>query len=133
MSEKRGAAAAEAALVIAVVAVLLLGLVEIGLLLKARLALEAAVWEVARQAAVDGGRSDAAVSAATEALTAAGLDPARAQVAIEPARPAYGGQMRVELVYPYHLRLLPAHLGRADGVVALAAAAVVRSERGGAP
>jgi Flp pilus assembly protein TadG len=91
----------EFVLVSGLVLLLLFSMVEIGLLLNARLALAAAVREGARRAAVEGGRTQGAVDRITQLLALGGLDAAQAEIAITPREASYGTTVTVTVTCGY--------------------------------
>ncbi|MCU0269151.1 MAG: pilus assembly protein [Acidimicrobiales bacterium] len=90
----RGQATVETVLVLPVVCLLLLGVVQIGLLVRDRILVTHAAREAARAAAVS---SDAA-AAPRAALAGGGLDPARTSVQVGP-RGAVGTGVSVTVSY----------------------------------
>jgi Flp pilus assembly protein TadG len=93
-SKGEGQAAVELALALPLLAVLLLGLIQVGLLVRDQVLVVHAAREAARQAAVD-----PAPEAARRAATASsGLVPARLQVAVT-GRGGAGSRVRVNVRY----------------------------------
>lgn len=107
---------------------LLLAVVELSLLLNARVVVGAAAREGARRAAVDGGASPTALRRVEESLRLGRIDPGRAEVRIVPRRARYGGTVRVRVRYAY-TPLTVLFRAVTGGSVPLAAEAVTRSER----
>ena len=119
---ERGQAAVEVALVLPLVAVLLLGVIQVGLVVRDQLLVTHAAREAAREAAVDPS-PDAPRRAA---LASGSLDPARLSVS-RSARGGAGSRVEVEVVYrsPTSVPLV----GRLVGEVTLRAEVTMRVER----
>ncbi|MGZ4131698.1 MAG: TadE/TadG family type IV pilus assembly protein [Actinomycetota bacterium] len=98
---ERGSAVVEFALVLPLVLVVVLGLVQVGLVARDRLLVEAAARAGARAAAVD---PDDAAIAETALAAAPGLDPALASVSVVRAG-ARGDPVTVRIVYDDPVRV----------------------------
>ncbi len=98
---ERGSAAVEFALVLPLVLVVVLGLVQVGLVARDRLLVEAAARAGARAAAVE---PDDAAIASTALAAAPGLDPALASVSVARAG-ARGDPVTVRVVYEDPVRV----------------------------
>ena len=121
--DQRGTAAVEFALVLPLVLVVVLGLVQVGLLARDRLLVEAAARAGARTAAVE---LDAAAVAAAAATAAPGLDPAVLQVDTQRSG-SRGDPVTVSVVYLDAVRVPLVGWLVGDGVT-LTATAVTRQE-----
>lgn len=119
--DERGQATVEAALVLPLVVLLLLGVVQIGLLVRAEVLVTHAAREAVRAAAVDPD-PDAATRAAT---TASSLDAERMKVTVQ-GRDGPGSRVQVEVTYtaPTDVPLIGGLLGD----VTLQATATMRVE-----
>lgn len=120
--------AAEFALVVGALLVLLFALVDLGLLFHEQLVLGQAVREGARRAAVLGGARPEVFSVMTGMTSAAGFDPGRLSFDVRPLRAVYGTSIRVEGRYRHAFvsPLLRALARSAE--LELRAEAVTRSE-----
>ena len=128
LTDEKGAAAVEFALVAGLLVTLLLAIVELGLVLDAQLVVSMAARETARQAAVDGGASGKAYERAEQTLQLGALDPALAAVEIWPRQASYGTVVHARVSYPY--RFLTAALAWVGSQeLELRAEAVTRSEK----
>lgn len=125
---ERGTATVEFALAASLLLLFLYALVDLGLLLHARLALIQAARAGLRQAVVDGGASRRAYAVIQEQLAAAGLDGPRTAVAIRPRRASYGTLVRVALAHDYRFRTPLTRLAGGKGV-RLRVILLARSER----
>lgn len=122
-----GAATAEFALVAGLLLLLTFAVVELGLVLNAKLVLAQAARTGLRQAIVDGGESERVLRLIEEQLRAGGLEPAATTVVIAPRTAHYGTVVRVSLTHAYRVRTpLLRSLGLRD--VRLAATLLGRSE-----
>ena len=119
--DERGQATVEAALVLPLVVLLLLGVVQIGLLVRAEVLVTHAAREAARAAAVDAD-PDAATHAATNSSS---LDAARMKIDVR-GRDGPGSRVQVEVTYtaPTDVPLI----GPLLGDVTLQATATMRVE-----
>jgi hypothetical protein len=99
--ERAGTAALEFALVFGMVVLLLLSIVEFGLLMNAKILVSTAAREGARKAAVDGGRSSAALARIGEILESGNLKVENTLVEIVPAEAAFGSTVFVRVHYTY--------------------------------
>lgn len=98
---QKGSAAAEFILVAGVLVTLLFGMIELALISDARVNLLQAARAGARRAAIDGGRSEAALAMIREQLDLGRLDSDRARIEIRPKVAAYGSTVRVTVEYDY--------------------------------
>jgi hypothetical protein len=118
---QRGQSAVELALILPLVALLALGIVQVGLVVRDQLLVVHAARDAAREAAVSRGR-DAVVDAARRSTA---LDPGRLDVDIGP-RGQPGSTVRVTV--RYHARTDVPLIGRFVGDVDLEASASMRVE-----
>lgn len=119
-----GQASVELALALPFVFVLLLGLVQVGVVVRDQVLVVHAAREAVRQAAV-GGMSDARRAATRAALAGSGLKPDRLQVLVHPAP---GASDRVEARLQYRVPTEVVLVGRLIGDVTVEARAVMRRE-----
>lgn len=126
--DRRGAAAAEFALVSGLMVTLMFGTLDFGLAMNAQLVLSAAAREGARRAAVDGGDTQSVRDKINQQIGLGRIDPARAGVAVSPRNAAYGSSIRVEIEYPYSF-ITPVGRGLAPSGILIKAGAVTRSEK----
>ncbi|MDQ7793023.1 MAG: pilus assembly protein [bacterium] len=125
---EEGVVLVEFALVAGLLLLLCFGMIELGLVVNAKLVLAAAVREGARRAAVEGGATAAVRDKIEEQLRLGNIDPAEVEIRIVPDRASYGATIRVALEYKYPilLPLLQSVFGRS---LSLQAEIVTRSER----
>ena len=108
--------AAEFALVIGLMALVVFSLFDLTLLLNRQVVLVQAAREGVRRAIVEGGDTAEVRDVISEQLRAGGMDPGRVTVSITPRRPAYGSTIYVRLttevrpVTPVVRQLLPGGL-----------------------
>ncbi|MCL6449675.1 MAG: pilus assembly protein [Acetobacteraceae bacterium] len=127
-SQGSGAVLVEFVLVAGLVLVLLFGSIEYGLLLNARLVLEAAARDGARRAAVEGGTGEQVLERIARQLELGGIDPEKVEVDISPWWAEYGRTIRVRLAYDYPL-ISPVVRTLLGESVRLEVRAITRSER----
>lgn len=131
---ERGTAAVEFSLVGGLLILLLFSLLDLGLLLNARMILTQAARAGVRQAIVDGGASERAYRAVEDQLRLGGLAAGATEVSISPRTASYGTMIRVDLAHHYRLKT-PLALVAGRPEVRLAVALIGRSEKlaGGLP
>ncbi len=98
---ERGAVLVEFTAVISVLLIVLLGIVEFGFLLNARLVVTSAAREGARRAAVEGGDTPAVVEVVRQNLAMGLADADRAVITISPHQASYGTPIHVRITYRY--------------------------------
>lgn len=103
LRSRRGSAVVEFTLVGTLLLLLLFAVVDLGLLLNARLCLTQAARAGARQAIVDGGASDRTYAVIREQLALCGLADGT-WAAVTPRRASYGTLIRVALAHDYRFR-----------------------------
>lgn len=125
---RRGAVAAEFAVVSGVLLVVLLALVDLGFAFHEQLVLTQAVREGARRAAIAGGAGPEVSEAVDAIFRAAGLDSERLEFEVRPRSAVYGTTIVVTARYRHRLRspVLRGLAGRPE--LELSAKAVTRSE-----
>jgi len=123
-----GAALVEFALVGSLVILILFAVVELGMLVNARLVLAAAAREGVRRAAVEGGDTARVRQRIAEELRLGGIDADQVNVTIRPRNATYGTTVTVRLEYGYRL-VTPILREVVGGLVPLAAEVSARSER----
>lgn len=102
--DERGTAAVEFSLVGSLLILLLFAILDLGLLVNARLVLTQAARAGIRQAAIDGGASPRSLRVIREQLALAGLDGPATRVLITPRTAAYGTILRVTIAHDYRLK-----------------------------
>lgn len=120
----------ELVLVVGLLLTMLFGVIDLAMMLNAKLVVTSAAREAARQAAVDGGATGKALERARDLLYLGGIDSKASQVEISPARARYGARIRVTVRYR-HRFLFPAMRALAPRGVRLEGTVVTRSEREG--
>lgn len=125
---EEGVVLVEFALVAGLLLFLCFSIIELGLVVNAKLVLAAAAREGARRAAVEGGATAPVYDRIEDQLRLGSIDPERVEVRIVPHRAAYGSTIAVALEYDYpvSLPLLQPVLGRS---LSLRAEVITRSER----
>jgi Flp pilus assembly protein TadG len=127
LAEETGQAVAEFSMVVFLLVLILFSILETGLLLNEKLVLTSAAREVARVCAVEGGKTQGALSRLEELLTLSGIEPSRVSADITPNQAIYGTTIRVSLEYDYEV-LSPVVSSVIGGTITLTAKAVTRSE-----
>lgn len=125
---ERGAVMVEFVLVAGLLFLLTFAILDLGLLLNARLVVASAARDGARRAAVEGGATATAVQRIEQQLRLGNIDPARAVVEIKPRRAAYGSTIRVTVSYEYPL-ITPVVRTVVGSSVRLESQVVTRSEK----
>jgi Flp pilus assembly protein TadG len=127
LTDVTGQAVAEFSLVVFLLVLVLFSIVETGLLLNDRMALMSAAREAARICAVEGGRTQNALTRLNDLLTSAGISPSSVGVSIWPAQAIYGTTIHVELSYQYVAKS-PIFRSLAGPAIPISAKVVTRSE-----
>lgn len=83
---------------------MLFAILEIGLLLNAKLALSSSAREIARLCSVEGGYTAKVSQTVPSILDAAGLTPSSVTVKVEPKQAIYGTTIRVNLECNYAVK-----------------------------
>lgn len=132
MSEKRGQALVEFALVVPLVLLLALGIVEFGRAWNAHQVLTDAAREAARTAVVDDDRvtEDSVILVVRHALHRASLDADRAEITVSGWRGGRGTPATVDIAYSHTLGWISALLGwtGSDAVAVLKTSFSMRNE-----
>lgn len=128
LADGRGTAAVEFSLVGGLLVLILFSLLDLGLLLNARMILTQAARAGVRQAIVDGGASERAYRAVEDQLSLAGLAGRGTDVSITPRTASYGTMIRVALAHDYRLKT-PLALAVGRSHVRLAVTLIGRSEK----
>lgn len=123
-----GAAMLEFVLTAGLLFLLLFGMLDFGLALNARLVVAAAAREGARRAAIEGGDAPAVLARVQSQLALGRIDPARAEVSVDPHTASFGNSISVSVEYPYRF-ISPVVQAIAGPAVHLRAEAVSRSEK----
>jgi len=127
LCEEDGQAIAEFGLVAFLLVVILVSILEMGLLLNAKLVLSASAREIARICAVEGGTTSRAEEVLTRILESTGLSSSEIQVTITPRQAIYGTIIYVSLSYDYRIKS-PLVSALTGPTVTLTSKAVTRSE-----
>jgi len=127
LSPEAGQAIAEFAIVLFVLILILFAILELGLVLNAKLALASAAREIARICAVEGGYVGKAKQRVTAVIESTGLEPDRIDINITPRQAIYGTDISVRLSYDYPVKS-PVVSVVSGTTVTLRAKAVTRSE-----
>jgi len=98
---QRGAVLVEFTAVVSVLLIVLLGIVEFGFLMNARLVITSAAREGARRAAVEGGATPAVMDVVRQNLAMGLPDADRAVISIQPYQASYGTPIHVRISYRY--------------------------------
>jgi Flp pilus assembly protein TadG len=122
-----GEAIAEFALVFSMLILVLFAILELGLVLNAKLVLTSAAREIGRICAVEGGYKGRAPQMVDEILESTSLDKNAIEVNITPKQAIYGTTINVRLSYRYRVKS-PIISAISDSSVFLRAKAVTRSE-----
>lgn len=122
-----GEAIAEFALVFSILILVLFAILELGLVLNAKLVLTSAAREIARICAVEGGYKGRAPQIIDEILESTSLDKNAIQMNITPKQAIYGTTINVRLSYTYRINS-PVISAISNPSVLLRAKAVTRSE-----
>jgi Flp pilus assembly protein TadG len=125
--DQSGQAIAEFVLVLFALILVLFAILELGLMLNAKLALASAAREIARICAVEGGYVGKAIQRADSVIESAGLEADRIDLAVVPKQAIYGTDINVSLSYDYRVKS-PVVSVIAGPTVTLRAKAVTRSE-----
>ena len=125
--EDSGQAIAEFSLVVFLLVMVLFTILEVGLLLNDKMVLMSAAREVARVCAVEGGKTQNALSRLRELLTADGIDPDVVTASIRPTQAIYGTTIYVDLSYDYPVKS-PVVRPLSGPFIPVSAHAVTRSE-----
>jgi len=122
-----GQTIAEFALVFSMLTLVLFAILELGLVLNAKLVLTSAAREIGRICAVEGGYTGRAPHMVDEVLESTALDKNAIKVNITPKQAIYGTTINVMLSYNYRVRS-PVISAISNANVLLKAKAVTRSE-----
>ncbi|HHT84753.1 MAG TPA: DUF4320 family protein [Firmicutes bacterium] len=126
-SDESGQAIAEFVLVLFTLILVLFAILELGLVLNAKLALASAAREIARICAVEGGFVGNAIQRADSVIESTGLEPDLLELIVFPKQAIYGTDINVTLSYDYRVKS-PVVSVIAGSRVTLRAKAVTRSE-----
>ncbi len=118
----------EFVLVAGLLLLLCFGMIELGLLVNAKLVLAAAAREGARRAAVEGGATAGVYHKITEQLELGNIHADEVDIRISPARAAYGSAITVTLSYDYPV-FMPLLRSVFGATVHLQSEVTTRSER----
>lgn len=127
LRQEDGQAIAEFGLVAFLLVVILVSILEMGLLLNAKLVLSASAREIARICAVEGGSTGNAEEVLTRILESTGLSGSEIQVTITPRQAIYGTIIYVSLSYDYRVKS-PLVAALTGPTINLTSKAVTRSE-----
>ena len=125
--DQSGQVIAEFVLVLFTLVLVLFAILELGLVLNAKLALASAAREIARICAVEGGYTGKAVERAEAVIISTGLEPDLIQLSVVPKQAIYGTDINVSLSYDYRVKS-PVVSVITGAEVSLKAKAVTRSE-----
>ncbi len=127
LSCARGQAIAELAVTLFILVLILFSILELGLMLNAKLVLASAAREIARVCAVEGcynGKTDPLIGGILEAT---GLTPGEVEVNVTPRQAIYGTIIHVRLNYSYRVKSTVI-AAISTSTISIAAKAVTRSE-----
>ncbi len=124
---ERGQVIAEFAIICFVLILFLFAILELGLVLNAKLALASAAREIARVCAVEGGYVGSAQTRVVAILLSIGVEPDKINLEIIPKQAIYGTDINVSLSYEYSVKS-PVVSAVSGTTVTLTAKAVTRSE-----
>jgi hypothetical protein len=127
LSDESGQAIAEFVLVLFTLILVLFAILELGLLLNAKLALASAAREIARVCAVEGGYVAKAMERVDSVIKSTGLEPDLIELTVKPKEAIYGSDIYVSLSYDYRVKS-PVVSAIAGNRITLRARAVTRSE-----
>ncbi len=127
LNHQAGQAVAELAVTLFILVLVLFSILELGLVLNAKLVLASAAREIARVCAVKGGWTEEASLLISGIIEATGLSTGDVEVDISPRQAIYGTVINVRLFYDYRVKsAVIAAISRPT--IALTAKAVTRSE-----
>lgn len=101
MSDERGVAAVEFALVVGLLALLMFVIIDMGHLMNTNMILTQAAREGARRAAIDGGDTPSARQAILDQIELGRLDPDRLDITFSSRQARYGFPIQLDLVYEH--------------------------------
>ena len=127
LQSQDGQAIAEFALVFLILILVLFAILELGLVMNAKLVLTSAAREIGRICAVEGGYRGRAVKMVDEILESTSLAKSAIEVSITPRQAIYGTTIYVRLSYDYQVKS-PVIAGIAKPIITLNAKSVTRSE-----
>lgn len=124
---EEGQAIAEFSLVLFLLVLMLFAILETGLLLNAKLALNSSAREVARLCAVEGGNTQKVRETLEHILAASGLPSGEVEVSIRPTQAIYGTTLYVDMSHEYVVKS-PVVAALTGPTISITARAVTRSE-----
>ncbi|MGI6163181.1 MAG: TadE/TadG family type IV pilus assembly protein [Bacillota bacterium] len=127
LNHQAGQAVAELAVTLFILVSFLFSILELGLMLNAKLVLASAAREIARVCAVKGGWTEEASLLISGIIEATGLSTGDVEVDISPRQAIYGTVINVRLSYNYRVKSAVIAAISRPGVT-LTAKAVTRSE-----
>ncbi len=127
LHDQSGQAIAEFAIVLFVLVLILFGVLELGLILNAKLVLGSATREIARICAVEGGYSDRAVQRISSVIESTGLKEECVDMTVSPKQAIYGTDITIKMTYDYLVKS-PVISSISGASIMLTTKAVTRSE-----
>lgn len=101
LSDERGVAAVEFALVVGLLALLMFVIIDMGHLMSTNMIVTQAAREGARRAAIDGGDTPSARQAVLDQIILGRLDPDRLEITFSSRQARYGFPIQLDLVYQH--------------------------------